>query len=239
LIGGNFNKWEILPITYFQSAISGNSHNDPNDTTTNNTTRGGSGAWTQVYPDEAAFEIVSDTDQKEVDNLKVFSFTSRSNAQDVIVRIDQPYSSNRPLKIEFYASQVHTITKEYVDAFNASEDYTTAYGGDAILPFNQRLFEIPASIGFKSIGGQIRGGTVNLSHGLLIGTLGAASDCGRFYFDDFEIDDDGSDTFGQVGISLLDSISAELMWAWQRVNYVMGGAQSTTIIDQANKISLS
>lgn len=230
------DKWERIGYSYFKATgLTGNKNKNPVDGKTDYTTRSRIEAdkfWVPVYADEAAWEMVGDGPHITIDNVKVWNFISRSNAQNTVLRIDNTQYSLPASQVEFYASQLHAITEQYISAFNADSKMTDAdhYNGNLVTPTMATLVHAASTIGLKFIGGQLRTANMDWAKGLVVGSLGVSGNAARTFLSSVSINGDGD--YG-VGISVMPSVETygANNWLESSLEMHMGGVKSVNRLD--------
>lgn len=234
----NPTSWEWVHFEYFIATdLPGNINKNPNSYTARNPDKS-KRYWRPFYPTESALEIISEGDMDTIDNIKFFNLIIRSSANNPLIRIDNHGNPLKPLKIEFYASQIHIITEQYINAFNKKINNVNQYGGKLTNPDHLILIHVPNSFGLKFIGGNIQLGRAPKSKAFQFGTLDKKGDPGSgntamTFLNSFSIEGTG---FGQVGISILPSVRTQSKWFQNGVFINLNGESSTKIIDIDNEL---
>lgn len=212
--------WERVSAGYYQALQrAGNTNRNPEDMSVDYTTRSTNEKehyWRPVYPDEAAWEMVGTGSNATIDNVKVWNFVSRSNAQSTVLRIDNTHYSLPPSQIEFFATQVHGITKQYIAAFNADIQMTgiKQYGGRIEPPMGVELIRVSTATGFKYIGGQVRTANLEGAKGIVFGGLGRSGSAARVFLAATSVNGEGANS---IGISLMPSVRVHKVSQWNEV----------------------
>ena len=236
----NADNWErVSHAFYVATGLAGNKNKNPEDGKVDYTTRArkeGSKYWIPVYADEAAWEMVGDGPKSTIDNVKVWNFISRSNAQNTIVRIDNPQYTLPVSQVEFHAAQLHAITKQYISAFNSDNRLIRqgAYNSRVMEPPMATLVHAASTTGLKFIGGQLRTANMSWAKGLVVGGFGVSGNAARTFLSSVSINGDGD--YG-VGISVMPSVETYggNNWLESNLEMHMGGLNSAEKVDLHGK----
>lgn len=200
-------SWERVAPGYYQATgLKNNINRSPEHTRIDYTTRAQKDSdkyWRPVYPDEAAWEMVGVGANATIDNVKVWNFISRSNANETILRIDDTENSFPVSQVELHAAQIHAITKQYITAFNADANKIEQYGGKIMPPQHSVLVHAASTTGFKIIGGQLRTANLDRAKGLLAGNLGKSGNAARTFLVAASINGEGEQC---IGLSVMPSV---------------------------------
>lgn len=238
----NPDCWEWIPFEYFIATtlsdnVDKNPHSDKNAYTTRNA-ESNKKYWRPFYPNESALEIVSEGKGATIDNVKFFNLIIRSATNNPLIRIDNIDNPLRPLKIEFYAPQIHVVTEPYINAFNKNKDFVYSYGGEISIPENFIMLHAVSSYGLKIIGGNIQLGILKRSKAIQFGTLGKKNDTGSgntslIFLNSFSIEGTG---FGQIGVSVMPSVKTFSKWFQSGVFIILRGDKAFEVIDLHKEI---
>lgn len=221
--------WEPIESSYFRATfLPGNINRNPEDRRHDYTTRSledSAQFWKPVYADEAAWEMVGIGRGATIDNVKVWNFISRSNANETILRMDNTENSFPVSQVEFHAAQIHAITKQYMRAFNGNQSKVTAYGGSIKQLKHPVLIHAASTTGFKVIGGQLRTANLDQAKGFVAGNNGKSGNAARTFIVGASINGEGKQS---VGLSVMPSVRVFKPGQWNEAAFElsMNGAGS-------------
>lgn len=180
-------SWQEVPYEYFEAMIE-HSGRDPHSSSiyTTNSATPANRYWKQVYPEEAAIELVNDVNGT-LDNQYFYGLVMRQNDHRTLIRIDSQYDDRNVNLIRFIGGQIHSITSDelaYLDTDHTVADHS-------------QLIQIGRALDCHFEGMHIRCAVGNSTVTIVqIGAVNPAKTAARIRFHDCEISSPGSSIWG-------------------------------------------